>query len=83
MQEEEGKGKELDSAKAESAKFQAKLAKDAHEIAKKEAKKKIDAENKANFKPDGTIHKDGKRYFTDASGKPLGVVGGVNTYAQI
>ena len=84
IQEEEGKGKELAAAAADSAKFQVQKAKAKKAAADKAAadaavaqKKKIDAENKALTMPDGNIHKNGQKYFVDGAG----VVAGVNNYA--
>ena len=76
MGEEEGKGKELSEANAESAKFQAQKAADAAAEAAASAAKAKEEEDKVNLRPDGNLHKDGKRHFVDG----VGEVGGVNNY---
>ena len=86
MGEEEGKGKELQAAKAAENQKKAKEASDAKVAAAKnaavnavKAKKAAEAQDKADLKPDGTIHRGGKRYFWDGRQ----AVGGVNDYVQL
>ena len=77
IQEEEGKGAELDGAKKESANFEAKKAADAkaaEENAALQAKLAADA---AAMRPDGTMWKPEGRLFPDGS-----PVKGVNNYNQ-